>query len=70
MTWIVPGCLPIINFASSPTATTFPSLSVNATTAGSSRIIPRLDSNTSTLAVPKSIPIRFENISPPCTHNI
>ena len=52
---IVAGVRPIIRRASSPTACTLPLSESTATTDGSDSAIPRPRSNTSVLAVPRSI---------------
>ena len=57
MATMLPGVLPSIILASSPTASTFPVVVSIATTDGSLRTIPLFFTYTSTDAVPKSIPI-------------
>ena len=59
---MLPGVLPSITFASSPTARTcaFPLTSAIATTDGSSKTMPRPLTYTSVFAVPKSMPISAE----------
>jgi hypothetical protein len=55
------GVLPIIALASSPTARTSDVRLFTATTLGSLRMIPSSE-QTKVLAVPRSIPIFFENL--------
>ncbi len=62
MATMSPGVLPSIRFASWPTARTFPVLVWTATTEGSERTIPCPFTWTRVLAVPRSMPISFENI--------
>ncbi len=57
-----PGVRPIISFACLPTASTVSVRTSTATTEGSRITMPLPFINTSVLAVPRSIPISFENI--------
>ncbi len=54
---MLPGVRPIIRFASTPTAWTWPVLVSIATTDGSERTMPRPRTYTSVLAVPRSTAI-------------
>ena len=58
---IEPGVLPTISLACEPTASTLSVRKSTATTDGSRRIIPLPFTQTSVFAVPRSIPISFEN---------
>ena len=62
---IEPGVRPIIFFASEPTASTVSERTSTATTEGSRMTIPLPFIYTRVFAVPKSIPISFENIDFP-----
>src|SRR5699024_9576421 len=65
MTDMFPGVLPIILFASSPTATISSVFTFRATTDGSRRTTPFFFIKTSVLAVPKSIPKSCEKLKIP-----
>ena len=57
-----PGVRPIISFACLPTASTVSVLTSTATTEGSRMTMPLPFMNTRVFAVPRSMPISFENI--------